>query len=763
MVAPVGAKASGGAEAWWFADHRARAVAGARGQHRLHASKGIAGALLRAKTPFLCRVRLEGATSEVPGGFEADSYAVAWSVDAREIVRVTLRAELDRLLENAGASSDVHRERAAAARERAIASEERMRNALWVALEGRGARDPIARAKASGEAEGARFTTQELRAAAYAHEAAAALCDASELGGLVRALELLIEAHAQLERDPLRAKERVQAALDRALERRVQESKVESARGDEAIAPARTTRDPGRHLLSALERCLAPHHGILGVHPLALPPQLFPILPNGGVAVFARVANEPTGRALAASFDRDRDLAPLNVWIACSWSESLEEAELRGCLATSAALAPIEEESPLSDLRVRLFEAIARAATEPEISRTDDTSLWRARLACEPAIDGAARIAIADRRVLALELREPDEGVVARIAAFEPACVAIAGERVLYTRAGRDAFGGGDIASLVRDLPLESKLYARGFALARPHRSAPPKLWKPSRPWKQSDFEMPRRAAPRPYVARVEPPPLAQARADSHAPPARADARVPPAWAEALRALCEAAGGVIRAWPIAPGEALEKTFRTHELVPVAVLVRDHAALTRVLDSMELDRALRRSGLGLVVLPAAVDRGDVVWALDPRLRSALTLEERRALFDGAMRALRAPNLAAHLDELESFLLELRWILTRDRDVECAGWIDAGLLAVLRASGGEGADALAREMEKFPQMGLAQVWPSDGEAVHQAVEHGRYCVHRTERAVTLDRYCAHLATAFAAPAVYERERMLAAPLA
>ena len=212
-------EAQGGALGWWFASHEPRAFertaeAPDVGRRGLHAASGPLAALAYAKSNVLCRVRLTGTVVQLDDQRAATEREVLWAIDAREPLAALVRGWIEQALAAAGEPGELgdvphHRDRAAEARERAIAADRKTRDARWVIDEGAGRRDPDARAKAEGTLAGATRAWAEARMAASAHEGAAALGDGSELRRIARAVDHVVRGLAALE--PERAEDEAMA------------------------------------------------------------------------------------------------------------------------------------------------------------------------------------------------------------------------------------------------------------------------------------------------------------------------------------------------------------------------------------------------------------------------------------------------------------------------------------------------------------------------------------------------------------------------
>jgi hypothetical protein len=374
--------------AWWFAgEHLAvgetERVSGPPrpGQHGLHAARSVLTALAYAKSPWLCRVELAGVVAENNDQLAATERTVVWCVDARDGLRATIMRWIERALSSAGDSSAGDpRESAERARERVQASEDRARNAEWVLEEGAGRREGEARSRAIGEARGAQFAVREARSAAYAHEARVALAS-RDMHALSRAAELAVEALSEL--DP-----NVRAGLDRELERAFDRVRAPAPASPFRIVAVPDAPDRGYELLAAIERAIAPHVGVRGVHPLVVDRALFPNVADHHVAILA-VCHDASA-TIVRSVENSPELRRSGVEAVCVWALDAASAVELGRLDTTLGLASLRD-APPSDLRQRWIESLERAMAHPTISRADPSFLLRARMIGEPAIIAAAR------------------------------------------------------------------------------------------------------------------------------------------------------------------------------------------------------------------------------------------------------------------------------------------------------------------------------------------------------------------------------------
>jgi hypothetical protein len=553
-----------------------------------------------------------------------------------------------------------------------------------------------------GAQEGARRALREARTAACAHEAAAHLAEAPDLRAAARAIELVIEALVELEPSAAEAAHAaVRARLDRELERALR------AELDDAGAP-----EPSRDPYEAIDPTPAPHrgealmdalartlaaHSVRSVHPL--------VLSEPGVQVLLRCASKDAAQRAIDAIDASTELGALGVHAIAVWGASDRSV-------SSRALRERGELDP-----VRWQASVDEALERPALLRDRD-ALLRAWLALEPSVVSAAWIE-GEILALALDGSASARELLGRLAAHHPRCCAVSapGRPALATcaaierlpRSGLDALDEGAL------------VYARSDGLAAPSRFVV-----------RAPAERPR--AREPFVPRAT------------------------SWVEALRELSAAYPTADLRIP-SPGRALARRLRDAGVLPVAVVVSDPKALIRKADASP---DLERLGIGVAAIarfPLSPPTADE-HALDRRLLGALGASKRSALLD---RILEAPVQRFPTSGLTVREMELRWRLAAFDEVECAGWLWSreGVLAVQVSR----ASLVLMRIEAalaqaFPSLELVLACSSEASPPAHTIEVAK--VTPGARGDTADEDLPHaLAEVLAAPDVYQRDAMLAAP--
>lgn len=762
----LGSKRMSPVLAWWFAGGvRARGVvpevgvteriAGKPrpGQHGLHGARSVLSALAYAQTPTLCRVRLEGAIAEDKDQIAATERTVLWSADVSEILRTTISKWIARALAEAGEHDAIDpRLGAERARARVHEAEDRVRDAEWLLEEGAGRREGEARAKALGEARGARYAVREARAAAYAHEAAIALAG-GDIRAIARAAELVVDSLDEISPES-------RARLDRELERAFEDAGAltrdrdrESSPGaSDRIVPAADAPDRGAMLLAALGAVLEKHVGVLGVYPL--------VLPNIALAVLVACTAKSVAQSLARAIDASAELRAAGLEAMCGWDIDGETAE--GLVGTHAL-------SQLARSK-NADAAIAEALRHPAISQRDPLCVLRARLFFEPSVVAAAWLRASP--VLAVELASldaPARAGAARLAAHYPRLVirSAAAPGLVTTLESVDVSD-----TIAVEEALGRPIYRRGMGLRDPSRPIPsihesgarfaPFVGSTRRSALRSSFEG--SESRQRWIARQH---LLRERSFGVASDA-------PRWAIVVRDFCQQLHGMTdEAWALGGDRVLAERLLRARIAPVAIDSFDELAI-EVLGAAHREGAFAELGLGIVIRShrwGEAPRDDYDVLIAPRLRAALDFATHEQLLSCLALGPTAPLLNAAWDPRDAVDMQLRWLLFENApESECAAWLfgNGGALDTLAILAGSRREAESLEAildQQYEGMPVIQIWPRENELLAEAIEHDRWrcnaVASRRGMAELTKAQLAKLAAAFARPDVYEREWMLAEP--
>ncbi len=760
-------RAEEGVLGWWFAGGpyaggddppvgttQTEAAAPEPGRRGLHASPSVIAALAHAHTGRLHRVRLGGTIAAAGDQLAATSRTILASADASAPLRALALRWIDRALaeamEEAGLRDAAeHRRRAQVARERALEAEQRLRDAEWVLEEGAGRAGGAARARALGEREGARRAVEEARAAAYAHEAAAHLAEGADIRATSRAVELVIEALAAVERGP-DPHASVRARLDREIEEalaaslRAARAAARSARSASDVVEPVPSPHRGQALLHAIERALAPHTGARGVHPLALDH-----LAHAQVSLALRCDSRATAERAVAAIDESAELGVLRVRAIAEWG-SLPRAIVSRALA--------QELGGDERLGPGALAAVRHALDHPALDRGRD-ALLRAWLVREPEVAGAAWL---PGDVLSIRVDgsvDRARELLARLASHYPgACASVAVSATqrawLVTDPALHVDGALDDAE--REAPL---VYTRSCGLSDPVRVVdtrpPPKVFVAR--------DVPRRqqaepGASRPVVAATPESPPAPDLGVAHAV----------SWVDAVRSLCagSCAGGC-EAWALGGDDELSAHFRLHRLLPVVVVCNTEEEVRPLVRRADASDDLDRFCIGVVVRPVWYThrsaRADI--GLDDRLRKILGAKQVRRLLELARDRRTQPFVVPLPSEREQRNMELRWHLARLEAVEAASWIygrfaESDVLAVLVRDASSTLEVEREIVRRYPEITLAQVVRSeDGLISYERMWTGTRGGRTSEADLAALR--ADVPHALADPDVYARAWMLASP--
>ncbi|MCZ7678349.1 MAG: hypothetical protein M5U28_06080 [Sandaracinaceae bacterium] len=632
-----------------------------------------------------------------------------------------------------------HRRRAQVARERALEAEERLRDAEWVLEEGAGRAGGAARARALGEREGARRAVEEARAAAYAHEAAAHLAEGADIRATSRAVELVIEALAAVERGP-DPHASVRGRLDREIEEALAASLRAARDAARSARPASDVVEPvpsphrGQALLHAIERALAPHTGARGVHPLALDH-----LAHAHVSLALRCDSRATAERAVAAIDESPELGVLRVRAIAEWG-SLPRAIVSRALA--------QELGDDERLGPGALAAVRHALDHPALDRGRD-ALLRAWLVREPEVAGAAWL---PGGVLSIRVDgsvDRARELLARLASHYPgacASVAVSAKQRAWLVTDPALHVDGALDDAEREAPL---VYTRSCGLFDPVRALA--------------------QAPRGARAKERSAPRALAASVAHGVESLLRLTVGPAtWVEAVGEICAGTSALEGgAWALGGDEALAAHLSARGVMPVVVVGVTDADVHQIVHRADRSDALDRFGVGVVGLPVwhttSTRRADVV--LDDRLSRVLGEEHVRRLVQLARDRRPQPLVFPPPSERELRDMLLRWQLARLEAVEAASWVygafaEEDVLAVQVRDRGVVLDVEAAVARAFGEVTIAQVSVGDDDAI---------CFERLWPGTRWGRPLEHdlsalrgaVPDALADPDVYARAWMLAAP--